>query len=145
MIITPEMEKLLYQTANEVIHEEQPDMDPEISLLLVDDGAIQVLNRDYRGIDRPTDVLSFAMEDEREDMPEFFVPEDNNILGDIVISLETAQRQAEEYGHSLEREICFLMVHGMLHLLGYDHGEESGRREMRAKEERILGRLGLFR
>ena len=106
MIITPEMEKLLYQTANEVIHEEQPDMDPEISLLLVDDGAIQVLNRDYRGIDRPTDVLSFAMEDEREDMPEF-LSQRIIIYWGIVISLKLPKRQAEEYGHSLEEKFVF--------------------------------------
>ena len=147
MTITSEMEKLLYQVVNEVIAEEKLDMDPEISLLLVDDASIQELNRTYRGIDQPTDVLSFAMEDEMagDEVPEFFVLEDNNILGDIVISLETAQRQAEEYGHSLEREIGFLTVHGMLHLLGYDHCAESDTREMRSKEEKILFRLGLSR
>lgn len=145
--ITSKMEKLLYDVANEVVRDEELNMDPEISLLLVDDQEIQSLNNTYRGINHPTDVLSFAMEDEieGEDVPKFMILEENNILGDIVISLETAQRQAEEYGHSLEREMGFLTVHGMLHLLGYDHCTESESVKMRAQEEKILLQLGLFR
>jgi probable rRNA maturation factor len=145
--ITPEMEKLLFQVTAKVIEEEQLEKEPEISLLLVDDAAIQDLNYTYRGINQPTDVLSFAMEDEMsgDEVPEFLVLQDNNILGDIVISLETAQRQAEEYGHSLEREVGFLTVHGMLHLLGYDHLTESDTKDMREREEKILSQLGLSR
>jgi len=145
--ITSKMEKLLYDVANEVVQTEELNMDPEISLLLVDDQEIQSLNNKYRGINHPTDVLSFAMEDEieGEDIPDFVVLEENNILGDIVISLETAQKQAEEYGHSLEREVGFLTVHGMLHLLGYDHCTEEESAKMRAQEERILAQLGLSR
>lgn len=147
MNLTPEMERLLYDVVNQVIQEEKWHTDPEISLLLVDDGEIQTLNHTYRGINHPTDVLSFAMEEEMtgEEIPAFMVMEESNILGDIVISLETAKRQADEYGHSLEREMGFLMVHGMLHLLGYDHDTEIARAEMRNKEEKILAVLALTR
>lgn len=147
VIITSEMEKLLYEVADRVIQGEEMNMEPEISILLVDDQEIQSLNQRYRGINHPTDVLSFAMADEieGEDASQFVVLEGNNILGDIVISLETAKRQAEEYGHSLERELGFLTVHGILHLLGYDHGTEEDSVKMRTQEEKILTQLGLFR
>jgi probable rRNA maturation factor len=120
--------------------------DVEVGVLWVDDTYIRTLNRDYRGKDCATDVLSFAMQDEGEDEP---VMEDDPLaellLGDIVISLETAQRQAEEYGHGMDREIGFLLVHGMLHLLGYDHEEESKRQVMRQEEEAILAALDIQR
>ncbi len=113
----------------------------EISLLLTDDAAIQELNRDYRGKDAPTDVLSFPM-NEGEDA---LLPEEGNLLlGDIVISLEKAAAQAELYGHSLERETVFLFIHGLLHLLGYDHerGIEA-EKEMFAWQEQIIAALGI--
>ncbi|AEG16158.1 metalloprotease ybeY [Desulfofundulus kuznetsovii DSM 6115] len=113
----------------------------EVSLVFVDDEYIHRLNREYRGVDRPTDVLSFAMQ-EGEPMPE---AGEETLLGDVVISLETARRQSEEYGHSFEREVAFLVAHGVLHLLGYDHQTEEEGREMREKEEAILVRLGLSR
>ena len=110
----------------------------------MDDKKIQELNRDYRGIDRPTDVLSFPLREAVEDEgPKVSV--DEWLLGDIVVSMETALRQAEEYGHSLERELGFLIVHGCLHLLGYDHQREEERQVMREKEEAILTSLGLTR
>ncbi len=114
----------------------------EVSVILVDDQYIRELNRDYRGVDRPTDVLSFAL-DEGEEMPD--VAEENHLLGDIYISLDTAKRQAEEYGHSLEREIAFLALHGVLHLLGYDHMEETETKAMREQEKRILEELNISR
>lgn len=114
----------------------------EISVAFVDDQYIHQLNRDYRGVDRPTDVLSFAM-DEGEEMPE--VEGVDHVLGDIIISLETAKRQAEEYRHSFEREIAFLSVHGVLHLLGYDHQTEEDTKIMREREENILTELGISR
>lgn len=114
----------------------------EVSLVFVDDAYIHQLNRDYRGVDKPTDVLSFAM-DEGEEMPQG--PEPDHVLGDVVISLETAQRQALEYGHSFEREIAFLAVHGALHLLGYDHQTEEDTRVMRQQEESILAKLAVSR
>lgn len=114
----------------------------EVSVLLVSNEEIRHLNQQYRGIDQPTDVLSFAMlEGERfptdEDMP---VP-----LGDIILSLERARQQAQEYGHSFEREVAFLTVHGMCHLLGYDHMEPEEQRTMRQMEEKILDGLGYRR
>ena len=109
--------------------------DSEVSLVFVDDRYIHQLNLDYRGVDSPTDVLSFAM-DEGEEIPEFEGAE--HVLGDVVISLETAKRQAEQYGHSFERELVFLALHGALHLLGYNHQAEEDRKLMRAQEESIL-------
>lgn len=113
----------------------------EVSLVFVDDAYIQGLNHQYRGVDSPTDVLSFAM---REGEP---IPGDEEeiILGDVVISLQAAGRQAGEYGHSFRREAAYLTVHGVLHLLGYDHQAEEDRRLMREKEEEVLTRLNITR
>lgn len=112
----------------------------EISFSLVIPEEIQELNAEYRNIDKETDVLSFPMLEfpEDEDMLtyETGIPV---MLGDIVISTKRAAEQAEEYGHSLEREICYLSVHSVLHLLGYDHMEEDEKRVMRAREKAIMG------
>ncbi|MGI6285249.1 rRNA maturation RNase YbeY [Neomoorella humiferrea] len=121
------------------------DGQAEVSLTLVDDAAIQDLNRTYRGIDAPTDVLSFALEENVPDEPVSFTPEVERLLGDIVISVPAAVRQAREYGHSLERELAFLAVHGFLHLLGYDHEGEEAAARMEARQEEILARMGLKR
>lgn len=139
------MEKLLEKVVAGAARQADLSSQPEVSILLVDDEGIRELNASYRGIDQSTDVLSFASREEVEDGPEFVSLEDENILGDVVISLETAQRQANEYGHSLEREIGFLAAHGMLHLLGFDHCGEEERAVMREKEESILERIGLTR
>ena len=104
--------------------------DPEISLVLCDDAFIQSLNAEYRGLDKPTDVLSFAQDD----------PE---LLGDIVISLPTAARQAEAAGWTLENEVALLGVHGLLHLLGYDDETEAGAWEMQGKTEATLREAGI--
>lgn len=119
----------------------------EVSVLITDDDGIHELNREFRGIDRKTDVLSFPMlEYESEEKPkEDMLPGGENILGDIVISLETAVSQAEEYGHSVLREISFLTVHSMLHLFGYDHETDKDRQKMRDREEYFLNKLGLVR
>lgn len=116
----------------------------EVSVSFVDDDAIHKLNLEHRGMDRPTDVLSFPMgEDGNYDLNH---ETGSWILGDIVISMQTALKQAEIYGHSLEREVGFLTVHSMLHLLGYDHEESSlQERIMREKEEAILSNLGISR
>jgi len=103
----------------------------ELSVSLVDNKEIHDLNRKYRGIDTPTDVLSFPM--------------DGYLLGDIVISMEKAVEQAKEYGHGIERELGFLVTHGMLHLLGYDHEDENSEREMFAIQEEILEAMALGR
>ncbi len=117
----------------------------EVDVTLVDDAEIHVLNRDYRGVDRPTDVLSFALDEESEDSdePELIGAPEEHLYGDIIISAETALRQAQEYGHGLERELTYLAVHAMFHLLGYDHMTEEEKREMRAKEEEALRAIGL--
>lgn len=115
----------------------------EVSLSLVDDAAIQALNREHRGLDRPTDVLSFS---QLEGEALAAMPEGELLpLGDIVISMERCAAQAEEYGHSLERELGFLVAHGMLHLLGFDHATSREEQEMNAATEEILGGLGLVR
>ncbi len=116
----------------------------EISVTFVDDERIHELNREYRNIDRSTDVLSFPLGE--NGVYDKDLETGACLLGDIVISVETAIRQADEYGHSLQREIGFLTVHSMLHLLGYDHvdgGIEAVR--MREKEEHVLTELGLKR
>ncbi|MBO8158674.1 rRNA maturation RNase YbeY [Thermosyntropha sp.] len=117
----------------------------EISVLITDNIFIHKLNLDYRGQDKPTDVLSFAMNESGEDEPDFLGKEEINILGDIVISLEKAAEQSKEYGHTLERELGYLTAHGMLHLLGYDHKNEEERRIMRDKEEKIMSAVNLER
>ena len=115
----------------------------EVSVVLADDEYIHQLNHQYRGKDCPTDVLSFALNEGEE--PEIIDGPEVVLLGDIIISLETAARQAEEYGHSLERELAYLTVHGILHLLGYDHMLEDEKKEMRQEEEQILSFLGITR
>lgn len=133
-----------------------------VTLTLTDDEGIRELNRQYRGLDKPTDVLSFSMlegEDadiKYEDEYEVVESEDGDevggaadpfeaMIGDIVISVPRAEAQAAEYGHSFERELGFLFVHGFLHLIGYDHGDEEQEREMFAKQEEVLKEAGLTR
>ncbi|MCI3919702.1 rRNA maturation RNase YbeY [Paenibacillus sp. TRM 82003] len=130
----------------------------DVTVTFVTDEAIQELNRDYRKLDKPTDVLSFSMweegefeteiryadEDDDEESGELVeLPDDP--IGDIVISVPTALRQSEEYGHSLERELGFLFVHGFLHLIGFDHQDEETERVMNEKQEQVLQRAGLSR
>lgn len=116
----------------------------EVSVTIVDNSAIHQMNKEYRQVDRPTDVLSFPLWEPDE---EWIITEEEQVvmLGDIVISLPKAKEQAEEYGHSLERELGFLAVHGFLHLLGYDHETKEDEEEMFRKQEEILGRVGLQR
>ena len=123
----------------------------EVDVLITDDEAIHQINLEQRGVDRPTDVLSFPMFNYLPGQP----PADGadadpatglTPLGDMVISLERARAQAEEYGHPLERELCYLAVHSVLYLLGYDHMDEGEEKaQMRAREEAILGKLGMTR
>ena len=112
-------------------------------MTLTDDAYIQTLNQQYRQMDRPTDVLSFALNEGVE--PEIAGGPDINVLGDIVLSVERAKAQAAEYGHSLRREIAFLTVHGMLHLLGYDHIEEAERQKMEQEQKMVMEALGISR
>ncbi len=120
--------------------------DCEVGITFTDDEQIRILNREHRGIDRATDVLSFPMLDNPQNPQKYDMTEENKVLlGDIVISLERAERQAEEYGHGYEREIAFLIVHSMMHLLGYDHIEDEERAVMRKHEDAVLEELQILR
>jgi probable rRNA maturation factor len=120
----------------------------EVSVLVTDDATLHQLNRDYRNVDAPTDVLSFADDEESDSTTTAFVrpPDAPRYLGDLAISYERVIAQADEYGHSRARELAFLTVHGMLHLLGYDHERGAAdQAAMRAREEVIMQQLGLPR
>lgn len=105
-----------------------------LSVILVDDAEIHTMNRDYRGVDRPTDVISFASEEGEPDL----IAGDLRELGDIFISVDAIRAQAVDYGHSLKREFCFLFTHGLLHLLGYDHMNPADEKAMETIQEAIL-------
>lgn len=138
-------ESLLPAALNDLARRGLAPQHSEVSLTLVDDDQIQRLNREYRGKDEATDVLSFSLiEGEGLDLRQ--VPNARAIpLGDIVISVPHVLGQAEEYGHSAEREFGYLLVHGLLHLLGYDHMDPEGARRMREAEEEALAAAGLSR
>lgn len=126
-----------------VLREEKFEGDSEVSVSFVDNEEIRKLNKEFRNIDSATDVLSFPLGENGV----YDVNPDTGakLLGDVVISMERAQKQAMEYGHSFEREVCYLTVHSMLHLLGYDHMEPQEKAEMRMKEETVMARIGLER
>lgn len=129
------------KTIEEVLRVENFTENAEVSLSIVDMETIHRLNKEYRDVDRPTDVLSFPMDEEGYDM-------DGNpifLLGDIVICLDVAETQAKDFGHSLEREMMYLICHSTLHLLGYDHIEDEDKKEMRAKEKEVMKNLGVFK
>lgn len=146
--LVAQLEQLLQEAASA-----ESVTEGEVALTFVDNERIHELNRDYRGIDRPTDVLSFALnESTDEELDILYEVEDElelasigDMLGDIIISVERAQEQAEEYGHSIERELGFLFVHGFLHLLGYDHQDEASEKIMMDKQEKVLQKIGLTR
>ncbi|QII49865.1 rRNA maturation RNase YbeY [Bacillus paralicheniformis] len=117
----------------------------EVSVTIVNNEEIQKINKEYRGKDYPTDVISFALEEDGEGEIEIIGADMPPVLGDIIISVDKAREQAEEYGHSLMRELGFLTVHGFLHLLGYDHMTEEEEKEMFTKQKDILNRYGLSR
>lgn len=146
---------IIEKVVNECLDFEGCPYEAEVSILLTDDKEIQELNRNFRNKDVPTDVLSFpALEYEKagdfsflDDLPDgYFNPETGElILGDIVISVDTAYRQAEEYGHSVIREIAFLTAHSMFHLMGYDHMTDDERTVMEEKQKQVLDRLQIYR
>lgn len=131
-------ETLMKRVIRETVKEKFPNHKFEVTVTICDDETIHALNKEHRGVDRPTDVLSFPFYD-------FDMPDILTLLGDIVISRDTAYRQAAEYGHSPKREFCFLAAHSALHLLGYDHETETEREEMEQKQREILDRLGIKR
>ena len=118
----------------------------EINIILTIPEKIQEINKRYRNVDKPTDVLSFPMFEKEEveiiQKNGTSVPE---ILGDIIISIDQVKRQAEEYGHSIQRELAYMIVHGFYHIMGYDHVENEEKIKMRNKEEKVLEKLGLER
>jgi len=140
--IDDKLEKVLEDLIQMAIVEEDLDYEGEVSIVFVDDEEIHQLNKMHRDKDSPTDVLSFPQYEALKDAEEV---DPYIILGDVVISTETAMRQAESFGHSLMREIGFLVVHSMFHLFGYDHDTEENTLEMRAKEEKILSSYNLTR
>lgn len=111
-----------------------------MNVIIIDNEKIHQINKEYRGIDRPTDVISFALEDDKT-----FVDTDFRVLGDIYISIDKVYEQAEAYGHSRRRELSFLTVHGILHLLGYDHMQEDDEKIMFGKQDEILNNLGIIK
>lgn len=121
------------------------ETDSEVSLSFVDNSEIQEINRNYRQKDYATDVISFAMLEEGEGEMKILNEDMPNMLGDIVISVDKAKEQAEDYNHSLEREFGFLALHGFLHLLGYDHMNEEEEKAMFNRQEEILHEFGLER
>ena len=132
------------------LDEEGVEVSCIVEVCITDNEGIHQTNLEMRGVDAPTDVLSFPMFDltpGEKPQADWADPDtDKVLLGDMMISLERAQAQAEEYGHSLEREVCYLGVHSVLHLLGYDHLDEGPqKRQMRQREETILGKLGIVR
>ena len=149
---TAEYEALLRRVIPAALEAEGVAFPCEVDVLLTDDEGIREINREQREVDRPTDVLSFPMfeltpgtpptpEDVEADPETGLVP-----LGDMVLSVERAEAQGEEYGHGREREIAYLAVHSVLHLLGYDHLDEGPMKvQMRAREEAILGQLNITR
>jgi probable rRNA maturation factor len=146
--LPPKAEEILRSVLQKTATLLKLEEDAEVSILLVDNATIQEMNRDYRNKDVATDVLSFPLEEDVEDAGEPMVigGPSERMLGDIVISVERALEQASEYGHSFERELSFLTVHGLLHLLGHDHeADAESEKIMRAEEKRILMALGIDR
>ena len=140
--VTPQMRKLMRNACNTVLKKEEFDADAEIDVSIVDDEQIKLINSQYRNIDASTDVLSFPLGENGEyDIN----PESGALmLGDVVLSAEHAIAQAELFGHGVEREIAYLTVHSVLHLLGYDHVQnDDEKKTMRQKEENVMSALGL--
>lgn len=139
-----DIEKLIESCTAAALEEEGIDDTAEVSVTFVDNKGIRELNNEHRGIDRETDVLSFPLGD--DDGYEIDPDNDAIMLGDIVISLERAAQQAEEYGHSYRREVAFLITHSLFHLLGYDHvNSEDEEKIMFGKQEMVLDKLGITR
>ena len=142
----PKEEKLIKKVIETVLREEKIIQDLEIYVTLTNNEQIHKVNFEQRKVDRPTDVLSFPMFERDEiHLLKEVSKEEPDILGDIIVSIEKVKEQALEYGHSFERELAYLVTHGMLHLLGYDHMIEEEKAQMRKREEEILGLLEITR
>lgn len=154
--VEKDLEENIKEIIDYALKEEQVLIPYEVSLIFVDNEAIREINSDTRGIDRATDVLSFPMldYDEKKVFKECYLDQEfsiidlnegNLVLGDIVLSLERAKEQSEEFGHSFIREVCYLVTHSILHLLGYDHMEDDDKVIMRTREEEILSKFNIER
>jgi len=139
--VLPQWEETIARVAKRCLQKEGIEDEVEIGVTFTDNEGIREINREYRNIDNATDVLSFPM----YEADEALVDEDVILFGDIVISLERAQEQSIEFGHSLEREVMYLLVHGLLHLSGYDHMNDDDKKVMRRKEEELLTEIGAIR
>ncbi|MGE5380182.1 MAG: rRNA maturation RNase YbeY [Methylocystaceae bacterium] len=144
---TEELQTVVVNVLEEISRRQQVADQAEVGITIVDNEQIRQINAEYRGIDHATDVISFALNDDANE-PEVVGEAAASIqflLGDIIISLEQAVLQAEEYGHSLQREVAFLASHGLLHLLGFDHQDEAGEKAMQEFSESVLSHLGVNR
>lgn len=139
-------EELLKKVVQTVLEVEQVKHDMDIYITLTNNEEIHTINKEYRNVDKPTDVLSFPMYERNEiyKLKEEKESDVEEILGDIIISIPKVKEQADEYGHSFERELAYLLTHGMLHLLGYDHMIEEEKTIMRKQEEIVLAKLNII-
>lgn len=135
--ITGNLEKIIEDIINESLKVEGLSNNYEVSISFVENDEIRVLNKEYRGVDKETDVLSFPLEDD------FQVT--TPLLGDIIISMDKALEQASEYGHTIEREIAYLIAHSMFHLMGYDHINDDEKEIMRKQEKQVMKNLMIYR
>lgn len=153
---TRELEDILTNIIDYALKEEKVNIDYEVSIIFIDNEQIKELNKNFRNIDKETDVLSFPMleypaqkvyKDVYEDYSFEYsdLNEGRLVLGDIALSLEKAEEQSKDYGHSFLREAAYLTIHSVLHLLGYDHMEETEKTLMRKREEEILEKFNIFR
>lgn len=154
--VNEELINIINEVCEKALKAEEVNIPYQISLLFVDNNEIREINRETRGIDKSTDVLSFPMLDYPKDkvykevykdtkFNEIYLDGEELVLGDMVLSLERAKEQSIEYNHSFNREVCYLVVHSILHLLGYDHMEDEEKKRMRKREEEILGDLNITR
>lgn len=156
LMVDEDLTKLIDEIIDYALKEEQVLIPYEVSVIYVDNESIKEINEETRGIDKATDVLSFPMLDYDDksvfkdcyvgyEFSQIDLNEGNLVLGDIVLSLERAKEQSEDFGHSFQREVCYLIIHSILHLLGYDHMEEDEKKVMRAREEEILSKFEIRR
>ena len=154
--VNDELINIINEVCEQSLKAEEMNVPYQISLLFVDNEEIREIHRDTRGMDKATDVLSFPMLEYPKDkvfkdvykdtkFNEIYLDGDELVLGDMVLSLERAKEQSIEYNHSFNREVCYLVVHSILHLLGYDHMEDEEKKRMREREEEILGNLNITR
>ena len=154
--VTDDLINIINEVCDVALKDEEVTIPYQISLLFVDNEEIREINRGTRGIDKATDVLSFPMLEYPKDkvfkevykntkFNEIYLDGDELVLGDMVLSLERAKEQSIEYNHSFNREVCYLVVHSILHLLGYDHMEDEEKKRMRKREEEILESLNITR